>query len=140
MNNYKLDEKVELAVINIAEGDIGRSVSGKYTNKVALNGFILQKPKFVKNDIRKNESCSFILHQITTTPTEQIVEKTYSLITYMPEIVSKLKELKNQCFISCVGSLERNRKLHTDYCQVFDIEIACLLEEELLPAYERANK
>lgn len=135
MNN----EKLEKALIDIAYSDIGKSISGKYTNRFMLNGFIVQRPRFTPNFRTKAETCSFILHQITRTKDGDVVDKTFHVLCFLPDLVAQLKKLEHVCFIGIKGSLERSPKYKSEYCQMFDYEISCELENELEEEYQRGD-
>lgn len=135
MNN----EEIEKALTNIANSDIGISISGRYTNTISLNGFIVQKPRITPNRKTGNETCSFILHQITKTINGYIVDKTFHVLCYLPNVVDRLKELENICFVNVVGTFERSRKYKCDYCQMYNFEINCELSEKFTKEYERGD-
>ena len=126
-------------ISEIGESALGVSMSGRYTNTLTLNGFILQKPKFIKNVNRNNESCSFIIYQISRTIDNQTGIKSFNAITYLPKVVEKMKEVKTCCFITCFCRLEWTPKLRSYNAQMYECDITCEMDYPLLGEYKNGN-
>lgn len=130
---------LEELINEIGNSALGVSMSGRYTNSLTLNGFLLQKPKFIKNKYRNNESCSFIIYQISRTPDNQTGVKSFNAITYLPKVVEKLKGVKTCCFITLFCNLEWTPKMRSYTAQMYDCEITCEMTYELLGEYQNGN-
>lgn len=130
---------IEEILTKISNSKIGESMNHSYSNCWQLNGFIVQKPRFIKHDEKGSESCSFILHQVSKNDYGQIIDISYSLITYLPQIVERLKnELDVCCFISCLAVVHWNRKLKALSGNVYDFEISCkLIDDPLESEYKK---
>ena len=111
-------------------------MSGKYTNTLMLNGFIIMKPKTITN-ARGVKSSSFILHQISANYTGEVIDKTFSVMVYVPAVVEELEKMTNVSFVTCFCSLEWNRKLKMNYAQAYNIEVSSLVGEELEESYNK---
>lgn len=120
-------------VMGIAKSNIGLSMNNRYINRVTLNGFIIQKPRFITNDKTGNKSCSFVLHQINQDISGYVLDKTFGIICFIPSVIEKMKTIDHVCFVNIVGTFERNRFKKMNNCQVLDFEIVCLLDYECLP-------
>jgi len=130
---------LEELISEIGESALGVSMSGRYTNSLTLNGFLLQKPKFIRNQYRNNESCSFIIYQISRTLDNQTGVKSFNAITYLPQLVNKLKGVENCCFITLFCRLEWTPKLRSYTAQMYDCEITCEMDYKLLGEYQHGN-
>lgn len=124
-------------ILLLANGDLVKSMSGRYLNSLMLNGFILQKPKFINNTKKGIEACSFILHQINLTESGQVLDKTYSIMVYIPKVVEQMKTITTCCFVTCACNLEWNGIRKLAYGQAYDIEISCVLSDELDEPYNK---
>lgn len=120
----------------IANTKLGQSINGKYANSLQINGFILQQPKIIDNPVRKLVSCSFILHQINVMG-DGLSTKTYSAITFLPKTVEEIKKINSVAFVNCLARIEWNPKLKNYIVVVHTLEVNCLIDKPLLPAYER---
>ena len=116
----------------ISKTSISMVARNRYDNSVQLTGFIVQKPKVIQGKI--NRSCSFIIHQISN-DLQGTNDSSFSLITYVPEIIEKLINLDKVCLIHCLGVLAFNRVKKMQYVHVSMAEISYVLDMELEPPY-----
>lgn len=120
----------------IVDTPLGVSMNEKYANSLQINGFVLQKPRFIKHEETGHESCSFIVHQLNR-DMYGIKDKTYSMISYLPSIIEKVKQIDSVCFVNCLARLEWNSKRLSYTPVIHTIEITSIFDKELLPPYER---
>ena len=104
----------------------------KYTNNVALSGWIVRKPKYIKHDTKNIESCSFLLNQISNFNGVVKIE-TFSCVCYVKDLVEQIKKQKNILFVAIVGKVRHHYK-YGDYTQV--VEMQTLAEIDLPLANE----
>ena len=127
-------ETLKEKILDFANSPLGVSINRRYTNRITINGLILQKPKFIKKDDSVNKvSCSFIIHQISTTERGEVVDTTYSVITYVPSVVDDMKKVDKCCFITCFGKLRRSFKTNSDTCHMTDFIVDHWLDTDLEP-------
>lgn len=106
-------------------------IAYKYRNSIELNGFILKKPKFFKHDIRKTESCSFLLYQITNQKGVVKLE-IVACMTYVKELVAQLKTIDKVVFVATVGKVRYSKQVHSDYDQVLEMKTLYQLDLPLV--------
>lgn len=106
----------------------------KYRNSIEISGFIIRKPKLIKNDKTGMESCSFILFQIDTNSKGSYSES-FGCITYDKNLIAELKELKGITFVVCVGKYRFNKKINTHYSQVSEMKVLYELDIPLCEEY-----
>ena len=108
----------------------------KYRNSIEISGFIIRKPKLIKNDKTGMESCSFILFQIDTNSKGSYSES-FGCITYDKNLIAELKELKGITFVACVGKYRFNKKINTHYSQVSEMKVLYELDIPLCEEYAK---
>lgn len=104
----------------------------KYRNNIDLSGWVLTKPKFIKHDITKVESCSLLLYQIYNMNGTLKIE-CFSCMVYVKDLVEQLKKQENVFFVATVGKLRHSNKINSDYSQI--VEMKTLLELDM-PLFE----
>lgn len=126
---------LEEKLIKIAKSKLGVSMSKRYTNRLQISGVIVQEMKFIKNSKTGRESCSVIIHQPTEIATGQVVDKSFNFITFIPEEIEKLRQVKTCCFVRAMANLEWNKKMKQYVVQVHELEIDFPMNEPLEPPY-----
>ena len=93
----------------------------KNHNSIDLSGWVLRKPKFIKNDKTGIESCSLILYQINQVRGETKME-TFSLMVYVKDLIDQLKQQDKVLYIATVGKLRYSKIVKGLYSQVTEME------------------
>lgn len=127
---------IENKIKEICDSGIGESMSGKYSNSLSLNGFILQKPKFIKNEKTGSESVSFIIHQMQKTTEGQYMDRSFSTISYVPKIIEEMRKVDKVVFINTLSQLFWFGAKKSYYVITTSIEISCTLDIELDEPYK----
>lgn len=119
-------KKITHAIKELIANPIMVEMTYKYKNSVALSGWIIRKPRFIKHDITGVESCSLSLYQINNIR-GQIKVESFCLMVYVKDLIQQLKEQKNILFIATMGKV-RHHLNHGDYTQVTEIETIAELD------------
>lgn len=127
-----LEDKIK----KVGKTSICVALNTKYTNIIQMTGFILQKPRVING---RNKSCSFIVHQITNN-IEGTFDKSFCLITFVPELVEYLSKIDKVSVIHCAGVLAFNKVKKSLYAHITDLKISYQLDMELEPTNEITNK
>lgn len=106
-----------------------------YRNVCKVSGYLIRQPKFIKNDKTGVESCSFILYQINNEK-GSVTTDSFGCMTYIKEIVEKLKTINTVAFIEVMGNYRYQRKLKTHYTQATTMKIVFELDTELTEQWE----
>lgn len=130
-----LKEKIDL----IRKTTYAISMEGKYERNAHLNGFILQKPKFINNKDRKRQSCSFILYQFEHDQFGYAYVRTFNIVTYNIDLIEELKTIKNVAFVNCGCFLHWHPKLKTLYPQMFEMTIQLEINVPLENEYNKGD-
>lgn len=133
---------IEDIINQIASSPIGIKMKRSYSNSVEISGWVLQEPKYVKNEKTNNETCSFILYQIGTMLNGDTFVKTFNVITYSRELIKRLREEihGNVFFIAATCSLVWNGKIRSYNCHMGNFMIPCELDTKLEPPYAKEKK
>ena len=109
------------------------SLTHKYKNSIDLSGWIIRKPKVVKHDTKKIESCSFILYQINNIKDVLKIDS-YECITYITDLVRQLEKQDNIIFVATIGKVRHHYK-YGDYTQVLEMKTIAELNMPLIEPY-----
>lgn len=120
----------------IASSHLNFGFNKKYANSCAISGWIIQKPKFSENPIKKSRAVSFILYQIMINDQGGIETNSFSIITYNESLFEKLLNLENVAFITCIGKVVYNHYKKTYSPQISVCDIALETDLPLEPIYE----
>ena len=131
----RLKKMLENKIKEIANSQINFGFNKKYANSCALSGWILQKPKFSENPIKKSRAVSFIVFQIMVADNGDIETNSFSVITYNESLFEKLLNLENVSFITCIGKVIYNHFKRTYSPQITTCEIALETDLPLEPTY-----
>ena len=110
------------------------AMTGKYKNSIDLSGWIIRKPKVVKHDTKKTQSCSFILYQINNIKGVLKIDS-YECITYITDLVRQLEKLDNIIFVATIGKVRHHYK-YGDYTQVLEMTTIAELTLPLAEPYK----
>ena len=108
----------------------------KNKNSIDLSGWVLRKPKFIKNDKTGTESCSLILYQINQTMGELKIES-FSLMVYVKDLINQLKNQDKVLYVATIGKLRYSKIVQGLYSQVTEMETLFELD---IPLAEQWNK
>lgn len=126
---------IEDKINKIGNSKIGASMFDKYMNKVAINGFLLQQPKFFDKGGGKVIG-AFLIHQINKSQFGENTDMFFSGICFIPEIVDRLRELKHVAFITMVARIDYSYKTNKLQLTVYDFVVDREFDEELDPPYQ----
>ena len=109
----------------------------QYQNYFALSGWVLRKPKIIKNDVTGVESCSLLLFQFNQGQGTNDFQ-VFSCMVYVKDLVEQLKKLDKVCFVSTIGKLCYSKKVKGMYSQItymqtfyeLDIDLAIVEEKK----------
>lgn len=124
--------QIEERIDKIKNNFIGYRRNFKYTNTVAINGWLLNKPDIRIIDVPHNtakEMAIFMLFQITSTGVRRILCKTYGV-----KAIEQLKKVECCSLINCLGFIEYSPLNHL--C-ITMYEIAVSVEFVEMPLCEK---
>ena len=122
--NRELVEKVRKSQYALA-------IENTYKNQAYFSGWIITKPYIIKHDKTNKESVSFILVQFMRDSKGIAYMKTYSMLSYVTQVVDLLKKQEKVCFIICDCQIQFNGKTRQNYPQVYDLRITYDLDLKL---------
>ena len=114
-------------------------LSKKYQNTFTLSGWILRKPKIIKNDITGVESCSLLLYQFTQ-GADKVDFQVFSCMVYVKDLVDQLKTLDKVCFVHTLGKMCYSKKVKGMYGQITYMETAMELDIDLAIVEDREKQ
>lgn len=127
-----LEDKIKL----LANSQLTFGFNKKYANTCSLSGWILQKPKFSENPIKKSKAVSFIVFQIMVNEIGVIETNSFSVITYNETLFDTLLKMENASFVTCLGKVIYNHFKRTYSPQIMALELALETDIPLEPTYE----
>ena len=130
-----MSKTLEDIVKDISSNPVVVEMTRRYTNEIALSGFILQKPKIITHSVSGKESCSFILYQVNNTD-NGLEYNSFSCITYTKELVDQFKNLNKVILVATDGKMRYSKKVKFFYSQVYNIKTLCELENDLIEVEE----
>ena len=126
-------------VINdIVKNPLCIDMAYKTKNTVELSGWVLRKPKIIKHDKTRVESCSLLLYQIVNSHGEIKVES-FSCMVYVKDLVDQLKNVDKVLFLACVGKI-RHHKEYGDYTQVSEIITLAELDIDVAEEWRKKDE
>ena len=109
---------------------IAEGLNKKYQNTFTLSGWLLKKPKIIKNDTTGIESCSLILCQFTQ-GVDRVDMQVFSCMVYVKDLVEQLKTLDKVCFVNTLGKMCYSKKIKSMYGQITYMETAFEVDIDL---------
>lgn len=107
------------------------TIENMYKNTVCLSGWIIPKPNFFKHDKTGKESVSFIIVQYIRDSQGYAYYKSYSLLSYVTQVIETLKNQKKICYIICDGQVQFSSLKKMFYPQIYDLRVIYSLDLDL---------
>lgn len=111
-------------------------IKDKQQNYWILSGYILRKPKFIKNDNNGVESASLLLYQVNPTVGNTSVQ-VFSVVTYVKDIVEEIKKIDKVSFVTFCGKGTFSKKINGLYFQATVMEKSFELGIDLADKWEK---
>lgn len=106
-------DKVNQALERCAKDTFVHTMQARYTNRLLINGFIVEKPKIFKCERRGGEMAQFTMYQFYIKENGEFTYKTYYTLTYINQIIDKLRDMKYITLVNCDCRLDYNKSKHT---------------------------